>query len=419
MNKYITGRYVAMAMMAGCLIFCLAHMFVNKELWGIVYRMQHFSSPSAYLFILAMYGAVATPLFFQRQAAGWSRLEFGAAFVPVLVGITFLSCFSQLSLFYYGRDIILAGKDAIIVKKLVSVADTGSLVGFMSVTPLALLMGSYGFNFGDKRLRSIGLLCILAIIPFILVRGVFFERLPVLEALVCIGFPALLRTGARKAAIYTVVCGVVLLGLFAIGEYFRAWEQYRASAALGGGLSGGFGQFIFIRLFGYYTTPINITSYFVNFPFSTDGYYVGRFFWNTPVVGGIMEKVFPAFEVYLHRESWLFALDPQAGLNPEYNLLGFYGFLLWDFGWWALIVAALIGFGIAFLVRSYANGNQVGLLLFPVILIGCLESYRLLYWTNERNFCTVGGILLAASLRLPLLKSARIILPVNSNKGKK
>jgi hypothetical protein len=126
------------------------------------------------------------------------------------------------------------------------------------------------------------------------------------------------------------------------------------------------------------------------------------------VVGGGLEKIFPAFDVYMHRESWMFALDPQAGLNPEYNLLGFYGFLFWDFGWPAIIFSVLLGTAFAFIARNYSGGGQLGLLLFPVILIGCVESYRLLYWTNERNFCTVGGILLATLFRLPLLKGKTI-----------
>jgi hypothetical protein len=228
-------------------------------------------------------------------------------------------------------------------------------------------------------------------------RSVLYaERLALLEllvplAVIALAFPrtdALRRTRARKAAlaIAPLWLPVALLLVFGAFEYVRSWSSYYADANPGSS----YPAFVVDRLGAYYATASNNSALLIEHdprP-SRVPYGTAEWLWNLPLLErAVPYERFAGVDFPGAYESLLLRLG-----NPEFNNPGGILFPVFDLGplpgllfWIALGVVLTLAY------RRFIALEASGLVIFPVLFIGCLEVGRLLHWTLGRAFPALAG----------------------------
>lgn len=185
--------------------------------------------------------------------------------------------------------------------------------------------------------------------------------------------------------------GVVLV-LFAATEVVRSWQTYSVTT------NQGFGTFVVSRVTTYYFTALNNgsgmlqTSHWPSF----QGLWV--FGWLYALPFGIGQGLLDAVgahsvphELFLQRFG-----DPEfnnmSGIFPIFHDLGIVLGL-------AYFVLQGFVFGLAY--RSAIKGEVFGGLLFPPIMVACMELLRISYLNGQRCFLIiVGALLLVVNFRV-------------------
>ena len=322
----------------------------------------------------------------------------------ILVVCAALVILGHLSLFYVGRSIMKHLEEATAAKQEAVLTGTHAPLFLMALTPLfGSLVGYSIFGQSSSRARLTAIALGGAVFGCVAVRFLYFERLPMFELGTPIAWFVFRRLKTRTLLLFGLVGGIGFFALFSAAEYFRSWPVY-LSSGLYRNTPGDFVEFMFYRIMGYYITPVNHLNMIVreHFGGSSHGYYTFRFLLNAPVVGKVVSNVVPAFNGLAEKNGgiWEFLLDPQYGLNPEYNMFGFYGIAFLDWGWAGLGLPVLFGLVGGGLLASSNKGLTLGVLGFPIFLIGLADSPRLMYWCHERVFLSVLACL-AVSFLMP------------------
>jgi hypothetical protein len=228
------------------------------------------------------------------------------------------------------------------------------------------------------------------------------ERLALIELAIPILVCALLYRPFRRPAsrwFYRLMAGWgpflglgMLLVLFGATEVVRSWQVYGAHS------NQAFGTFVVNRVTTYYFTALNngagmlATSHWPTY----DGLWVFGWLYTFPF--GIGQAFLDAaghrtapHELFLHRFG-----------DPEFNnMSGIYP-IFFDFGIvLGLVYFALQGFGFGLAYRSAVKGEVLGALLYPPILVTCMELLRISYLNGQRCFLIVmGALLLALNFRV-------------------
>jgi len=373
-----------------------AQKFVSNA--GIIYYITFALVFAGSFWIGASFGAPAVAIAFGSLRG----LLTPAKLQVLLLGCAVAVVVGYVSLFYEGRSIMKSLADATAAKQEAVLTGTGAPLFLMALTPLfAGLLGLSLFGQSSLRLLLYGLLVGAAVVVCVGIRFMYFERLPLFELGVPLAWFLFRRLKTRTVLILAVAGFIGFIGLFSVAEYFRSWKTYVANG-LYENTPGNYAAFIFYRLAGYYMTPVNHLCMMAreHFDRTTEGYYTFRFILNSPLVGKALQDSVPICGDMVTRGSsvWVFLLDPQYGLNPEYNLFGFYGVMFLDWGYLGCLVAVPIGLVGGALLAGAKRGMTLGVLGFPIFLIGMAESPRLSYWTNERAFLSIVGVMVIATL---------------------
>ncbi|WP_124291600.1 oligosaccharide repeat unit polymerase [Microbacterium sp. ABRD28] len=237
-------------------------------------------------------------------------------------------------------------------------------------------------------------------------RAMFYaERLALIEVLVPVILIAALTVepGTRRARWVRAapVLGVpVIWAIFAVFEYSRSWVYYQWVTPLP------FGEWVSLRLAGYYTTSFNNSALMVkaasgtnSLPFfSIDG------FWNAPIVAPFWPH--PGMAGKTAAEWWAETLRLNA--NPEFNNTGSFLTTYAEFG--ILIAAVLwvvLGAIVGAVFTKMTKGSLPALLAVATLFVGLLELSRFLYWTQGRAFPVLLAVVVIAlsypSDKVPLL----------------
>jgi hypothetical protein len=179
-----------------------------------------------------------------------------------------------------------------------------------------------------------------------------------------------------------------LLGFFTATEMFRSWESYSEHQSLN------LGEFMVSRLVTYYYTALNngagllATSVWpkYDFVFILEWVYrlpfgIGEFLWST-----LGRRDIPA-NIFLERFG-----DPEfnnmSGIYPILYDAGYIGGVLYFF---------VFGLVAGTMYRGMRKGTRLGIVLYPSLLVACLEVMRVGYLNGTRAFLVVVGALLAAT----------------------
>ncbi len=252
-------------------------------------------------------------------------------------------------------------------------------IGFVIVAALVLLGG---------RDRTV-LLRLLLVLFMALVRAfAASERLAILELIVpLIAIGAMAAVGSRKDSIRVAlrfapaVLMPAAIALFGIFEYSRSWTFYRARS------SGSFVEFAIERFAGYYATAYNNGQLALTYQHQ-EGHVPYRSLqglWTAPGAEqlGLYDRLNGAPAPELKPIFTMFG-------NPEFNNPCGICDPFVDFGpIGGLIFLACAGLIVGILYLGFANGNPVGLMVYPPMFTGLLELPRYLYWTQGRLLPTL------------------------------
>lgn len=246
--------------------------------------------------------------------------------------------------------------------------------------------------------------------PFLLtgvLSGLFFlillrsllmaERFVVIEATMAFAVPRI-ALGFKKpklAGWYPVAGFVGVLTLFAIGEYTRSWPFYKEYYA-------NFLEFSYERLIAYLATSTNNAggalemSGPVGQPFFTADWLRRLPLWDligaTPFIDTNPLQAF--FDTFGNA-----AFNNPSGIMAP----------ILDFGSViGVFVSMMFGVGVGLAYGLFKKGAMIGILLFPIAILGVMIINQALYWTNARVF---PALLVTPILILYLSSDQRRMLP--------
>jgi hypothetical protein len=220
------------------------------------------------------------------------------------------------------------------------------------------------------------------------------ERLALIEIAIPILACALLYRplrGATPLALYRLIArfgpflGVaLLLVLFGATEVVRSWQSYAVTG------NQTFGTFVVSRLTTYYFTALNNGAGMLQ----TSSWPTYEGLW---VFGWIYAFPFGVGQTFLdavgHREAPHDLFLARFG-DPEFNNMSGIFPIFHDIGsvlGLAYFAAQGFVFGLAY--RSAVKGEAVGALLYPPMLVACMELLRISYLNGQRCFPIVMGAL--------------------------
>jgi hypothetical protein len=204
----------------------------------------------------------------------------------------------------------------------------------------------------------------------------------------------------RTRGFFPLAAVTVVVVLFAIGEYYRAWESYSAREA-------SYWNFIFQRLLNYYAQALNSGAGMLTvlewptYTFQQTLDWLHKF----PILLG------PIFRYLMQVEPNLFL---ERFADPEFNNLSGLFILLYEMGIPAtLVVCALLGLVAQSTYRAFKDQGNVFGLLYPLMFMTIIEFLRIWYIGNSRAFLLVLSLVLAILLarREPAAASVRGGMP--------
>lgn len=194
-------------------------------------------------------------------------------------------------------------------------------------------------------------------------------------------------------ALLPMLAPVLLAIVFGAFEYTRSWnDRYQQYGHVG------FGEFVLLRLGGYYATASNNSAVLLTHmaPYAKLPYFTVPALWNFPIFKSLVNAHDVAGADPHH---WMLMLARYA--NPEFNNQGAILPAVADYGpvgalaWWAVI-----GLMLGVCHRSLRAGELHGVVLYAVVYVGLLEMGRIFYWGLGRAFPVIaGGVVIAMLLR--------------------
>jgi hypothetical protein len=178
-----------------------------------------------------------------------------------------------------------------------------------------------------------------------------------------------------------------LIGLFGVTEYFRSWSTHYQYQNIG------FWTFVCRRLMSYYYTALNNGAGLLtvgDWPTWTLDHVLAWLYRFPMKIGAII----------------LFVSDPRPTkdflttyADPEFNNLSGIFTVFLDIGVpLAVCHAAIVGAVLGFCWRGLRRGVGIGMILYPVLFVGLLEVFRILYLGEPRSFPTLVALIAAYML---------------------
>ncbi len=190
-----------------------------------------------------------------------------------------------------------------------------------------------------------------------------------------------------------LVGAVALFVVFTTFEYFRSWTNYYAGRDMT------LWEFGAVRLLGYYVTSFNNGAYLLHRldPLNAP-YFTMHFLWTFPLTSPVMQRLFPG-PLLDTSAKWFYFPFLESEANLEFNNADGQLFPLMDFGIaGGLIYWLVIGLICGILYELYRRKQLLGLLVYPVALLGMLEMPLALYWGEGRAFPSICLLVLSPCL---------------------
>ncbi|MCO5998413.1 oligosaccharide repeat unit polymerase [Actinoallomurus rhizosphaericola] len=290
---------------------------------------------------------------------------------------------------------------ALIVEKQVYFSTAPGVTTLTQFGPLALVCLLLDRRMSGRRHHwSLALLAVLTLVRVFINA----ERLALFEmAIPAVVLAAATRTGTTRRsrrklfwAALPLLAPLALAVVFAVFEFTRSWNDRHPQYG-----DVGFGEFIMLRLGGYYATASNNSAILLArlAPYTKAPFFTVPFIWSAPVLGSLLD---PRSVLGISLDEWSKVLQQYGNLEFVNN--GSLLLAVADYGlagaliWWTVLGLAL---GICY--RALRSGDVGALILYSVLYIGLLEMGRIFYWGLGRTFpVIIGGLAVSWYLRRAL-----------------
>ncbi|WP_254799088.1 oligosaccharide repeat unit polymerase [Burkholderia ubonensis] len=257
----------------------------------------------------------------------------------------------------------------------------GRIVGLSTLTQATaayVALYFYVFRQRERGFNRYKLYLVVLALLTLLRSFIFAERLAVVEmvlplALMVVRFrlrprrPALLAIGPFAAI-------PLLIGFFIASEYSRSWETYYVH------MYDNILDFALERLGLYYSTALNNGAGIVSVLGWGSGHPMFTFDWliRFPVIGSLFQ---PMLDSSVSIDAFL-----TNYADPEFNNLSGIFVHFFEWGWFGLLVAALIGWILGKGYAGWCAGNGFWCCAHAVLYVSLLEILRIPNMFSGRNF---------------------------------
>jgi hypothetical protein len=256
-------------------------------------------------------------------------------------------------------------------------------VGLLYVTVEALLWVWKGSSRRSALMRFATIALLAAFRSILLSERLALVEL-VIPVVVVLATTAQLRAHHKRLVqVAPVFMALAVFLLFALGEFFRSWADYRTL------YDGPYLQFAFERFMGYYTTAINNAAVYYYFQPVHPLLQSFQALFELPVLGSLVSTSYAAvFGDVFNESDHMYLLQKYA--NPEFNNVAMIGALVNE---WSVFLAPAAAFVLGVLsvslYRGFLRGRLIGLLVYPSWYVGILEIPRIYYWATVGYFPTL------------------------------
>jgi hypothetical protein len=257
---------------------------------------------------------------------------------------------------------------------------------FRGVVLLLLLLAGFRSFFFNERLATIEV-----IVPLLTIGAMHRWRTPQTKRT---------RSLLRIAPILAIPALMLVFGIF---EHSRSWVFYK------GVTTDSYPTFVGKRLAGYYSTSYNNGALLIdqyNENFTRMPFFTLDAVWNAPVIGSL--GAYESITGESGESRWNSILDTQA--NREFNSPCGLAAPFSDYGTvGGLIFFGLLGWIVGIVWRKFDEGDPLGVLLYPLVVVGVAELPRYGYLTAGRATPAIlVGVIVATLLRKAAPKSLGI-----------
>ncbi|MHB8307783.1 MAG: hypothetical protein ACYDDH_06860 [Candidatus Desulforudaceae bacterium] len=252
-------------------------------------------------------------------------------------------------------------------------APYASQLSMVSATLLALYYFYYGMP--AKLSHAITWSAILA--PQLVRAVLLSERLAVFEVLVPVVIVYVhslfyrynYREYVHKLRATLLIAAVVIVFLFVFAESYRSYNLGADTSKLVWGAS---------TLVSY---PVST----VNYSMALIGSYSDGYTFPVNALSFLGENLVSWFPEQSRAKAQVhYELRHSPYGSSGYTNIGFAGQWYLEVGPFFIVFGAIIGLAIGLIYRMFQKGHIIGLLLYPLVFVGILESYRFDYFTEIR-----------------------------------
>lgn len=255
-------------------------------------------------------------------------------------------------------------------------APYASQLSMVSATLLALYYFYYGMP--AKLSHAITWSAILA--PQLVRAVLLSERLAVFEVLVPVVIVYVhslfyrynYREYVHKLRATLLIAAVFIVFLFVVAESYRSYNLWAETAVTS-------------KLVWGASTLVSYPVSTVNYSMALIGSYSDGYTFPVNALSFLGENLVSWFpEQSRAKAQGHYELRHSPYGSSGYTNIGFAGQWYLEVGPFFIVFGAIIGLAIGLIYRMFQKGHIIGLLLYPLVFVGILESYRLDYFTEIR-----------------------------------
>lgn len=286
----------------------------------------------------------------------------------------------------------LSSADALSAAMYTMREQAGRITGITTFTELSMVvlpLGLWLLRRGDASLRAsirwqLGLLVALACLRAV----AFSERMALLEMLVPGAVMlAVLSAKGRWVKWVPLAAVAVVVAVFGVMEYSRSWLQGYQE------LYESYGQFVLLRLMGYYANAINAECMMLAHAGPSGlPWHTLMWLWEMPGMAGWYDLLAPS------NVPQVFQALLQTWGNPEFNNPGGMLALVLDFGAAFPVVQVIFGYMAGRAYRRCCQGNVLGMLVYAHVFLCLVELPRFFLLGASRSFIVGVGLLVVIIL---------------------
>jgi hypothetical protein len=264
-----------------------------------------------------------------------------------------------------------------------SVVNKTTMSGVTTFTQLGMLAsGMYALYVLALKNKGSFWIWVYILFPGVL-RGMFFsERLALMEVIIPIVVMAVLFQRFQLTLTKIILGAFSFVIFFSLAEGLRSYSYYSKNGMAQDGIySYGFGRFV-----DYISSSVNHSIAMVDLSDRIIGFPAILFSSLLTLVKSDPGSSFSNFIGSAQAQQAYLNVKNSVYSAPDYTNMGFFGSIFQDSGYLYLFYAIVYGLIIGLTYKGLKNYEYGWIVVYPLIFISALESYRIPYLFDVRAF---------------------------------